>query len=180
MMPKLNQYEEDDENLNMENEEETEDDDRPWPITKETLREIKNMSPLELQALLENLDLHEEWESLRETARDRVGQWLGAIKKAEAAPRCQFVKLNGNNCGSPAMKGQSLCYYHAEAEKRKAEEADKALTLPTLEDKVSVQLAILRVFNHLVEKSIDEKTGRALISALRLAQRNIGDGTSVL
>lgn len=50
---------------------------------------------------------------------------------------------------------------------------------PALEDR-RIQLALVRLCNHRIGKSIDERTGRAIISALRLAQRNLGDQESLL
>lgn len=89
-------------------EDEAEDDDRPSPITEETLRAIDKMSPPELENVIDNVDEHERWQDLREEAKLRVGQWLGAIKKADAAPRCEFIKPNGQQCGSPHEKPDSL------------------------------------------------------------------------
>jgi len=156
-------------------------DGRPWPITKGTLAAIDDMSPVELENLIENVDDHERWQDLREDAKYRTSRWLGGITKAEEAPRCQFVKLNGARCGSPAMNGDTMCYFHGDARaKRQAAEEANSLGMPILEDKLSVQLAIMRVCHQLVEKSMDEKTGRVIISALRLAQRNIGDQDSLL
>jgi len=108
-----------------------EDDERPWKITKKTLKEIDEMSPSELEALIENIDANEEWRDLRNTAKDRTAQWLGAIKKAEAAPRCEYTKTDGNACGSPAIKGESFCYFHGEARtRRKTEEVSKLSRSP--------------------------------------------------
>jgi len=168
------------EDAELDADEEENDGDRPWPVTKRTLAAIDEMSPTQLENLIENVDDHERWQELREDAKRRTSRWLSGIKKAEEAPRCQFVKVNGKGCGSPAVNGKTLCYYHAEAEARRAAEEARKLELPSLEDKLSVQLALVRVCNNLVEKSIDEKTGRAIISALRLAHRNLGDQDSLL
>jgi hypothetical protein len=27
-------------------------------------------------------------------------------------PQCQHIKLNGVRCGSPALRGKDLCYFH--------------------------------------------------------------------
>jgi hypothetical protein len=157
-----------------------EEDDRPWKITGRTLAQINTMSPSELEALIENIDANEEWRDLRETAKDRTAQWLGAIKKAEAAPRCQYTKTDGKVCGSPAIKGESFCYFHGEARtKRKDEEASNLHEVPVLEDKLSLQLAITRLCAQLASGSIDEKRGRVLIAALRLAQKNLGESSTL-
>lgn len=159
---------------------EEEDDDRPRAITKQTLKEIDSMSPSELEELIDNIDAHEEWQDLREEARKRTSQWLTGIKKAEQAPRCQFLKANGTHCGSPAMKDTALCYFHGEARTQRAsDEAAKLQEIPVLEDRLSLQLAITRLCAQLTTRSVDEKTGRVLIAALRLAQKNLGDSTTL-
>lgn len=155
--------------------EEDQDDDRPWQVTKQTFGEIDNMSPSELEALIENIDANEEWRDLKHTAKVRTAQWLGAIKKADEAPRCQYLKTNGKSCGSPAMKGTTFCYFHGEARtKQQAEETSNLQEVPVLEDRLSLQLAITRLCAQLTSRLIDEKTGRVLLAALRLAQKNMG------
>ena len=164
------EYEQDDDEY-----EEDEDDDRPWRVTKATLAKIDDMSPAELEALIENIEANEEWRDLKEAARERTAQWLGAIKKADEAPRCQYTKTDGAPCGSPAMRGTSFCYFHGEARtQRKAEEPSNLHEVPVLEDRLSLQLAITRLCAGLASRSIDEKTGRILLAALRLAEKNLG------
>ena len=73
-----------------------------------------------------------------------------------------------------------MCHYHAQAQARREAEEARKLEMTALDDRASIQLALVRVCHHLVEKSIDERTGRAIISALRQAQRNLGDQESLL
>jgi len=163
-----------------EEEETQEEDDVPAPITQDDLESIETMSPSELEGLIDHVTWHEELQELRDTARERVETWLGAMKKAEAAPRCEFVKHDGERCGSPALKGETRCYNHGESRaKRQAEEAAKILQAPTLEDRASVQMALTRVFSLLATNSIEDKTARVMIAALRLAHRNLGQKGSL-
>lgn len=173
-------HEMDEEVYEEEGEQEEDDDDRPWKITRQTLADIDCMSPSDLEAVIDNINDYERWDDLRETARRLTAQRLSAAKKAKAAPRCEFVKVNGEKCGSPAMKGEATCYNHGQAHaKRQAEEAAKILDAPILDTRVSVQVAITRVCSLLATGSIDDKRARALISALQLAHRNIGEGDSI-
>jgi len=73
-------------------EEEDGQEDVPEPITEDDLKNVDNMSPEELEGLIGHVEWHEELQGLRERARERVGTWLEAVKKAAAAPRCEFVK----------------------------------------------------------------------------------------
>jgi hypothetical protein len=156
------------------------EENRPWKITTETLADIDEMSPSELEALIENIDANEEWRDLKDTAKERAAQWLGAIKQADAAPRCEFLKTDGQVCRSPAMKGTTFCYFHDQARaQREAADLSKLEDLPTLEDRLSLQLAITRLCAQLTSRAIDEKTGRVLLAALRLAERNLGDASTL-
>ena len=160
--------------------EQEEGDDRPWKVTKQTLADIDEMSPSELEALIENIDANEEWRDLKETAKERTAQWLGAIRKADAAPRCEFLKTDGQVCRSPAMKGTTFCYFHGQARaQRQATDLSKLEDLPILEDRLSLQLAITRLCAQLTSRAIDEKTGRVLLAALRLAEKNLGDASTL-
>ena len=73
------------------------------------------MAPWELEAVIENIEAHEQRDELRERARERTAQRLGALKKADEAARCRQFRMNGETCGSPAMKSQDFCYFHGEA-----------------------------------------------------------------
>jgi len=91
------------------------------------------------------------------------------LKMAQAAPRCTHMKADGNPCGSAAMKGEELCYFHGEARTRN--ELQKAMEVPVLEDAQGIQLAIMRVCTLLTSRTIDEKTARAIFNGLNLAQK---------
>jgi hypothetical protein len=61
----------------------------------------------------------------------------------ENVPRCQHVKVNGVQCGSPALRHKRHCYFHERAQyERKLAAQDKSATrnfgFPLLEDANSV------------------------------------------
>lgn len=161
---------------------EEEEDDRPWTVNQKTLSEIDDMSPGELEALIENIDANEEWRDLRETAKERTNQWVNGIKKADESPRCEFLKTNGKRCGSPAMRESAFCYFHGESRISRhdpVEEASKLIEVPLLEDPLSLQVAITRFCAQLANGAIDEKRGRLMLATLRLAQKNLGGKRSL-
>lgn len=100
-------------------------------------------------------------------------QRQAALTKADAAPRCLHVKSDGKRCGSAAIKGDPFCYFHGEARAKRALAQMNDLQLPVLEDRRSLQLAIMRVNALAANKSIDAATARLLFSGLRLAQQNL-------
>jgi hypothetical protein len=92
--------------------------------------------------------------------------------------RCEHVKVNGTQCGSPALRDQPYCYFHAICHRqgkdavRYLEELEAAM-LPTLEDANSVQLGLAGVMRQLVERQIDHKTAALLLYALQTASANL-------
>lgn len=86
---------------------------------------------------------------------------------ARKAPRCSYVKYNGQTCGCPALKGRQLCRYHHEA----AEE--KLLMLPFITDAASLQMAVNRVIRLLETDLIDSRKATAHLYALQLASQNL-------
>lgn len=94
--------------------------------------------------------------------------------------RCQHLKINGTQCGSPALRRNRFCFFH----KRFQDEhirlsADRArhgvvtFILPVLEDANSVQIALMQVMRLLVSQQIDHKTASLLLYALQTASTNL-------
>lgn len=65
--------------------------------------------------------------------RERV-QKLEYLRKENEAKRCAHIRLEGRQCGSPAIRDREYCFYHREIHADNYE-------LPALEDHHSVQLA---------------------------------------
>jgi sulfite reductase alpha subunit-like flavoprotein len=149
------------------------DDSLPPKITASQVASIDEMSPDDLEVFIGDIDANEDWEGLKETARDRANVFL-KLKLAQQAPRCAHMKTNGSKCGSPAVTGDMYCYFHGDARaRRKALEETKTFDMPLLEDKLSIQMAVMHVCGLLAQRSIDEKTARVMFCGLRIAQRNI-------
>src|SRR5580700_6310493 len=95
-----------------------------------------------------------------------------------ALPRCQHIKANGVQCGSPALRTEPHCFFHNQ-HRRRAHEFDvyepvkSVLNLPTLEDANSIQVVLAEVMRLILTRSIDHKSGSLLIRTLRLAAANV-------
>ena len=67
----------------------------------------------------------------------------------ESVARCQHIRVNGTQCGSPALRDEKHCYYHMRwhttsmAVTLKQRE-DWIAGLPTLEDANSIQVGLDR------------------------------------
>ena len=93
-----------------------------------------------------------------------ASQQLG-IERAHRTQRCAHIHLSGRPCGSPALSGRRLCYFHDRARRPQRPNYD----LPLLEDATSIQFALTQVVRALQDKALDTKTcGPA---ALRPADR---------
>lgn len=91
--------------------------------------------------------------------------------------RCQHIKVNGTQCGSPALRDASYCYYHIRYHWQQLETLQDnnewCESLPTLEDANSIQVALAKVIEQLVLKEIDHKTAALMLYALQTASMNL-------
>lgn len=92
-------------------------------------------------------------------------------------PRCQHVKLNGTQCGSPALRRRRFCFFHdkirCEQAKIRATAPTARFALPLLEDANSVQVALMHVIQMLGSGTIDHKTAGLMLYALQTASNNL-------
>src|ERR1700683_3812769 len=96
----------------------------------------------------------------------------------ENVPRCQHIKVNGTQCGSPALRRRRLCFFHRQIVAQRARMAtdpllNRPLDLPVLEDANSVQMALMQVMQGLVTHTIDHKTAGLLLYGLQSAAVNV-------
>ena len=96
----------------------------------------------------------------------------------EHVPRCQHVKVNGTQCGSPALRRRRLCYFHERIRREQARiaadgSAQRRFELPLLEDANSVQVALMKVIQMLGSGDMDHKTAGLILYALQTASVNL-------
>lgn len=92
--------------------------------------------------------------------------------------RCQHIKVNGIQCGSPAVRNERHCFFHEQCRLMSREINMKftehgIIKLPTLEDANSIQLGLAEVMRLLVTNQIDHRTASLLLRALRTAAANV-------
>jgi hypothetical protein len=94
--------------------------------------------------------------------------------------RCQHLKINGTQCGSPALRRNRFCFFHKRFQDERIRlSADRArrgvatFILPVLEDANSIQIALMQVMRLLVAQQIDHKTASLLLYALQTASTNL-------
>jgi hypothetical protein len=94
--------------------------------------------------------------------------------------RCQHLKINGTQCGSPALRRNRFCFFHKRFQDERIRlSADRArrgvatFVLPVLEDANSIQIALMQVMRLLLSQQIDPKTASLLLYALQTASTNL-------
>ncbi len=92
--------------------------------------------------------------------------------------RCQHIKVNGIQCGSPALRNHNHCYFHHQwralnPQPKPTDGNHPAFTLPNLEDANSIQLALAQVMHLLLTQQIEHRTASLLLRALRIAATNV-------
>jgi hypothetical protein len=93
--------------------------------------------------------------------------------------RCQHIKVNGTQCGSPALRKHRHCYFHREWRakrlqiNRNVQREQQQITLPVFEDANSIQVALMQVTRLLLTQQIDHKTAGLLLYALQTASSNL-------
>lgn len=101
---------------------------------------------------------------------------------------CEHIKASGFRCGSPAAKGERLCHFHKGLgqalpirsvlfdpclDQQPDPLGPRILMMPLLEDAASIQMAYMQVLGAILYNEVDPRKGRALLSALHGAARNL-------
>ena len=115
---------------------------------------------------------------------------------------CRHIRINGERCGSPALRSETFCYYHVEQDRRHRRSNPRSSATPTilhpmtlqdgsqreptlaapteplqldfppLEDRHSIQLALSLVINALAQNRIDHKSAALILYGLQVASSN--------
>jgi hypothetical protein len=93
-------------------------------------------------------------------------------------PRCQHVKMNGTQCGCPALRRRRLCFFHVRCQdqrKRIASDQFKQarFVMPILEDANAVQMALMQIMQLLGSGQMEHKTAALMLYALQTASCNL-------
>lgn len=87
---------------------------------------------------------------------------------------CSHIKSNGIKCGSPALKYNTLCYFHYQWQNRRhygyrsSPGEWTTLRLPPLESKASIIFAITEIQSALLSGAIDVKMAKTLLYGVQL------------
>jgi hypothetical protein len=94
------------------------------------------------------------------------------------APQCRHLKVNGSQCGSPALRDSMFCFYHrhrpvyAECYSD-IQYATGEIILPSFEDAHSIQYVLRQTVQMLLQKRIEKKTATTILYAMQIASSNL-------
>ena len=97
----------------------------------------------------------------------------------ERVARCQHIKINGTQCGSPALRHEIYCFFHMRwalksmeiDESRQRERWNATLALP--EDADSIQMGLGEVIRLMMTRQVDHRTAALTLYALQTASANL-------
>ena len=94
--------------------------------------------------------------------------------------RCQHLKTNGTQCGSPALRRNRFCYFHKRYQEERIRlnvdrrrRATATFFLPVLEDANSIQMSLMQIMRLVLTGQIEHKTASLLLYALQTASTNL-------
>ncbi len=129
-----------------------------WPFT-----EVVGVDFHEHDLFEQGLRLAEEDERKREEKDFRN------LRRAQMAARCRHHHADGRRCGSPRVRGKTLCHWHQRMEEAKALKLD----LGPMEDPDSIQMAIMKLQRAVIDGSLDPKQTGQLAYTIQLAAWNV-------
>jgi hypothetical protein len=97
------------------------------------------------------------------------------LERADQAPRCAHIKVDGLRCGSPRMKTGALCYTHQRIAESRLPAQPQTPRLPSMmmEDANSIQVALMEVTRAMLAGQITEKAAGKLLYSLQIAASNL-------
>jgi hypothetical protein len=110
---------------------------------------------------------------------------VGVLPVSEFPSRCQHIKVNGTQCGSPALRRNKFCFFHkrfqterlslhkSQVNQARARRRAAIFDLPVLEDANSIQVSLMQIMRLLALEHLDAKTAGLLLYALQTASSNL-------
>jgi hypothetical protein len=92
------------------------------------------------------------------------------LEKANRAPRCEYPRSSGQLCRAPKVRGQKYCCMHLAMEAARPTK----FSLPALDDANSIQVALNKTAQGLVDGTLDERVATKLAYVLQVAMSNVG------
>ena len=86
---------------------------------------------------------------------------------------CTHIKVTGHPCASPALRGESFCYFHQRMIRGVPTPSKSRIhPMALIESPEGIQVALMETVNAIVRNTIDLKRASLIIRALSIAARN--------
>lgn len=86
---------------------------------------------------------------------------------------CTHIKVNGVQCGSPALRGEQFCYFHQRMIRGvKIPPQQRLHPVALVEDSAAIQASLMEVINALCRNTIDFRRADPILKALYIAVKN--------
>jgi hypothetical protein len=94
--------------------------------------------------------------------------------------QCRHILASGRRCASPSLRHEAFCYFHhasrrpipqSEIQARRGHQS--TFTLPSLEDRTSIQLALHQILTRIASNDLDPKRAGLLLYGLQIAASNL-------
>jgi hypothetical protein len=86
--------------------------------------------------------------------------------------QCRHIKTNGVRCGSPALRGGELCYFHDRTERLFGAEGPGLLLPLSLEDEDAIQISLMKIIQEIFLGTIEVRRAALILRALQIAVAN--------
>ncbi len=143
-----------------------------WRMTQagQLLKQLGECFAAYRQCLMEDPQLQEKALEFDQVNQKIFNKMKSTIHRANSAPRCQYLKGNGEMCRAPRVRGKKYCHVHLMLEEARPEK----LKLPNLADAAGIHGAIAKGAQAVVDGKLDYKQASILGYYLQLALSNVG------
>lgn len=106
---------------------------------------------------------------VKDYERERSEKDLRNLQLAQQAARCEHKYLDGEGCRAPQLRGKKLCRMHQGMEDARAVKLD----LGSMEDADSIQVAIMKLQQAVIDNTLDSGQIGRLAYLIQLAAWNV-------
>lgn len=146
----------------------------PWTLDERSLEELSE-EELTMRMIWDVEQIKRSDPELYEAALDSAKRqpYLDQLEReeklaADLAPRCQYIKADGEPCGAPAVKKRRFCHFHIRTSEERKKKT-KEVQLPVLEDDLAIQMAVTNVCRGLLRGGLEPKCASTLLYGLQVA-----------
>ncbi|SRR5712691_13203305 len=88
-------------------------------------------------------------------------------------PRCSHIKVGGQRCGSPTLKGKHFCYFHQRLIHGVPGPVDSNISpISLIENEEAIQASLMDLIEALLRGSIENRRAELVLKALYIATKN--------